>query len=285
MDITEITRQTLDLRPLRKGPGHKYDHGHALVLSGGAGRSGAARMAARGALRIGAGAVTLGVPPAAQLEVAMQVTAVMLQRVPDGAALTEALKDRRISALCLGPGLGLGDRAYSMVAAALAAPRLVLDADAITILAKDDALRAKLHPGAVLTPHGGEFARLAPDLAEMAKDDRADAKAEAAERAAARLNCVLLLKGPETVIAAPDGRTLRHRATEDRATPWLATAGAGDVLSGFITGLLARGIAPPPEAAALATYLHAEAARAHGPGLIAEDLPELLPQVLRQLGI
>ena len=284
MDISQITADTLDLSLLRKGAGHKYDHGHALVLTGGPGRTGAARLAARGALRIGAGAVTLGVPPAAQLEVAAQITAVMLQRVADDTALTDLLKDSRISALCLGPGLGVGERAKELVAAALAAPRLVLDADAITILAQNTALRDRLHSGAVLTPHGGEFARLAPDLADLAEQDRPDAKAEATQQAAMRFGCVVLLKGPETVIAAPEGKVLRHCATEDRATPWLATAGAGDVLSGFITGLLARGIAPL-DAAALATYLHAEAARQHGPGLIAEDLSELLPQVLRQLGI
>jgi len=284
MDIFEITQDSLDLTLLNKGQGHKYDHGHALVLTGGAGRTGAARMAARGALRIGAGAVTLGVPPSAQLEVAMQVTAVMLQRVEDGAALSKLLEDDRLSAVCLGPGLGVTDRGAELVGAALAADRVLLDADALTLIANDDSLRAKLHAGCVLTPHGGEFARLAPDLAEMAKEDRPDAKAEAAKAAAARLGAVVLLKGPETVIAAPDGEVTRHRATEDRATPWLATAGAGDVLSGFITGLLARGIAPM-QAAALATFLHAEVARQHGPGLIAEDLPEMLPQVLRQLGV
>ena len=284
MTISEITRESLDVALLRKQPGHKYDHGHALILSGGPGQTGAARMAARAALRIGAGAVTLGVPPAAQLETAMQVTAIMLQRVPDGAALSEALKDRRINALCLGPALGLGARAAEMVKAALAAPQVVLDADAITLLSQDADLRAALHPGCVLTPHMGEFARLAPDLAQAAKAEGQGAKAQAARDAATRFGCVILLKGPETIIATPEGNLRRHRATQDRATPWLATAGAGDVLAGLITGLLARGIAPV-EAATLATWMHAQAALQHGPGLIAEDLPDLMPQVLRDLGV
>lgn len=284
MQISQITRDTLDVTLLGKKPGHKYDHGHALVLSGGPGKTGAARMAARGALRIGAGAVTLGVPPAAQLEVAVQVTAIMLERIPDGAALADVLKDNRISALCLGPALGLGARAAGLVKAALAAPSVVLDADALTLMSQDTEICAGLHPRCILTPHMGEFARLAPDLAEAAKAERPSAKAWAAREAAARFGCVVLLKGPETVIATPEGHVRRHCATHDRATPWLATAGAGDVLAGFITGLLARGI-EPLEAASLATWLHAEAALTHGPGLIAEDLPDLLPQVLRALNV
>ncbi|MDF3382921.1 MULTISPECIES: NAD(P)H-hydrate dehydratase [Sulfitobacter] len=284
MRISEITRESLNVDLLRKEPGHKYDHGHALVLSGGPGQTGAARMAARGALRIGTGAVTLGVPPAAQLEAAMQLTAVMLQRIPDGAGLSETLEDSRINALCLGPALGLGARAAELVKAALAALHIVLDADAITLLSQDADLRDALHDGCVLTPHMGEFARLAPDLAEAAKADEEGAKAQAAREAAARFGCVILLKGPETIIATPEGEVRRHHATQDRATPWLATAGAGDVLAGLITGLLARGSAPV-EAASTAAWIHAEAALLHGPGLIAEDLPDLMPQVLRDLGV
>ncbi|NKX42007.1 NAD(P)H-hydrate dehydratase [Rhodobacteraceae bacterium R_SAG2] len=284
MTISEITRESLDVELLRKQPGHKYDHGHALVLSGGPGQTGAARMAARGALRIGAGAVTLGVPPAAQLEAAMQITAIMLHRVPDCAALSEALTDSRINALCLGPALGLGERAAGLVKAALSAPSVVLDADAITLLSQDAELCDALHENCILTPHMGEFARLAPDLAEAAQAEMQDAKARATREAAARFGCVVLLKGPETIIATPKGELRRHSVTQDRATPWLATAGAGDVLAGLITGLLARGIAPL-KAASLAAWMHAEAALLHGPGLIAEDLPDLMPQVLRDLGV
>ena len=267
--------------------GHKYGHGHALILSGGAGRTGAARLAARGALRVGAGLVTLGVPPAAQQEVACQITALMLRRVADGAALAEVLADHRINALCLGPGLGL-DRARDLVPVALGAGRAtVLDADAITGFAEDSAvLFGMLHESCVLTPHGGEFARLFPDIAERlsARPERGPAysKVDATRAAAERAGCVVLFKGPDTVIAAPDGRCSLCAAAYGRAAPWLATAGAGDVLAGLICGLLARGF-DPFEAAGTAAWLHQESARRFGPGLIAEDLPEALPGVLRAL--
>ena len=262
---------------LTKPSGHKFDHGHALVLSGGAGRTGAARLAARAALRIGAGVVTLGVPPAAQFEVAAQITALMLTRVADAAALGAVLGDGRINALCLGPGLGLG--AGALVDQVLggghlsAARRVVLDADALSLIAEDGARMEALNAHAVLTPHAGEFARLFPDLVSLPK-------VEATCQAAVRCGAVVLLKGVETVIAHPDGRCAIHAATGARAVPWLATAGAGDVLAGLITGLLARGFDPMPAAEA-ATWLHVECARVFGPGLIAEDLPDLLPQVLR----
>ena len=255
---------------------HKYNHGAALVLTGGMGRTGAARLAARGALRIGAGVVTLGAPGSAMLECACQITALMLRRIDDAAALVEALEDQRINALCLGPGMGI-DRAAALLPVALASGRaLVLDADALTALSP---LTLPLPAPCVLTPHAGEFRRLFPDLpAEGTRDTRL----ASVRAAAARAGCVVLLKGPETQIAAPGGHHASHIATGERAVPWLATAGAGDVLAGFITGLLARGVAPF-EAAQLATRLHADCARAIGPGLIAEDLPEALPGVLRGL--
>lgn len=272
-----------------KAGAHKYTHGHALVLSGGAGRTGAARLAARGALRIGAGLVTLGVPGAAQQEVASQIAAVMLRRVEDGDGLGEVLRDRRFNALCLGPGLGL-ERARELVRVACGAPEpraVVLDADALTAFADDpEVLFAVLHARCVLTPHGGEFARLFPDIAERLdaapETGPAFSKVEAARQAAARAGCVVLLKGPDTVIAAPDGRAAISSAAYGRAVPWLATAGAGDVLAGFITGLLARGFTPMA-AAESAAWLHVECARSFGPGLIAEDLTETLPAVLREL--
>ncbi|WP_010139032.1 bifunctional ADP-dependent NAD(P)H-hydrate dehydratase/NAD(P)H-hydrate epimerase [Oceanicola sp. S124] len=270
--------------------GHKFLHGHALVLTGGPGCTGAARLAARAALRIGAGLVTLGVPPSAQQEVACQVTALMLQRVGDADALREVLSDPRINALCLGPGLGLEDRARALVALALKAQRpLVLDADALSLFAAapEELLAATRGRPVVLTPHGGEFARLFPDLARAlrspAEAGPAFSALDAARAAAERAGCVVLLKGAATVIAAPDGTARVHAALGPRAAPWLATAGAGDVLAGLITGLLARG-ASPFEAASQAAWLHAEAGRRCGPGLIAEDLPEVLPQVLSALG-
>ncbi|TDE40270.1 NAD(P)H-hydrate dehydratase [Antarcticimicrobium sediminis] len=268
---------------------HKYAQGHALVLSGGSGRTGAARLAARGALRVGAGLVTLGVPPAAQQEIACQITALMLRRVADASALSTVLEDARLTALCLGPGLGLEDRARALVATALVSRRaVVLDADALTLIGRDPALFGALHAGCVLTPHGGEFARLFPDiaarLAALARSGPAYSKVDATREAAARAGCVVLFKGPDTVIAAPDGRCAVNAASYERAAPWLATAGSGDVLAGLIAGLLARGF-DPMQAAQTAAWLHVEAARAFGPGLIAEDLPEALPTVFRSLGL
>ncbi len=273
---------------LKSSEGHKYSHGHALVLTGGAGKTGAARMAARGALRIGAGLVTLGVPGSAQLEVAAQSTAVMLTRIEDADGLERVLEDDRIRALCLGPGLG-AERALALVPAALRAePQrgVVLDADALTAFADDpSALFSAIQEGCILTPHGGEFARLFPDIArklrEEATDGPAFSKIDAVREAAERAGCVVLLKGHDTVVAAPDGRCLVNAACYERAAPWLATAGAGDVLAGFATGLLARGI-NALEAASTATWLHVEAALEFGPGLIAEDLPETLPALLRR---
>ena len=270
---------------------HKYNHGHALVLSGGAGRTGAARLAARGALRIGAGLVTLGVPPSAQQEVACQITALMLTRVEGAEGLVEVLQDDRLNAVCLGPGLGL-DQARDLVPVVCAGdePRhIVLDADALTAFADaPQALFDMLHEACVLTPHGGEFARLFPDISEKlnAFPSRGPAysKVDATREAAERAGCVVLFKGPDTVIAAPDGRCSINSAQYGRAAPWLATAGAGDVLAGFIAGLLARGF-EPMQAAETAAWLHVECARSFGPGLIAEDLPEELPKVLRALGL
>lgn len=271
------------VRMLGKGAGHKYTHGHALVLSGGVGHGGAARLAARGALRIGAGLVTLGCPPAALIENAAQLNAVMLRALKDPAALEAFLTDDRINALCLGPGMGV-DAARAMLPAALAARRAtVLDADALTALAAAPDLFAQLHDRCVLTPHAGEFARLFPDLAEK-PDAPGFSKVDATRAAARRAGCIVLFKGADTVIADPNGRCRLNAACYGRAAPWLATAGAGDVLSGFIAGLLARGI-PPMQAAELGAWLHVECARHFGAGLIAEDLPEELPEVFRDLGL
>jgi hydroxyethylthiazole kinase-like uncharacterized protein yjeF len=269
---------------------HKYSHGHALILAGGVGRGGAARLAARGALRVGAGLVTVGPPPAAIIENAAQLNAIMLRPVADADALAEILEDERINALCLGPGLGAGARTMGLVAAALGAKRgTVLDADALTSFAEDPSkLFALLHENCVLTPHLGEFARLFPDLAaklaEPVTKGPAYSKVDAAREAAARAGCVVLLKGPDTVIADPQGRAAINSAHYERAAPWLATAGSGDVLAGMITGLLARGFAPMA-AAETAAWLHVEAARKFGPGLIAEDLPEMIPAVFCDLGL
>jgi len=286
--LTELVRAP-DAVSLRKADAaHKYEHGHVLVLSGGAGHTGAARLAARGALRTGAGAVSLAVPDAALAQVAAQVTAVMVRGVADGAALGEALEDTRLNALVLGPGLGVGRREADLTATALASGRAaVLDADAITLLAGSDTLRGGLHGRCVLTPHDGEFSRLCPDLserlAEVPHEGPAFSRVDAARAAARRLGAVIVLKGPATVIAEPEGRVWVHGGAL-RAAPWLATAGSGDVLAGIIAGLIARGWTPL-RAACAGVWLHAEAARGIGAGLIAEDLPDALPGVFRSLGV
>ncbi len=274
---------------LGKSLGHKYTHGHALTLAGGAGRGGAARLAARAALRIGAGAVTVGCPPEALVENAAQLNAIMLQAVDDVGAMAAILSDARVNALCVGPGLGLGRDQAALLATALDSGRaLVLDADALTLVAQDAALFAMLHERCVLTPHAGEFARLFPDIAKRL-DGFADkgppfSKVDATREAAARAGCVVLFKGPDSVIADPSGLCSINASVYDRAAPWLATAGSGDVLAGFITGLLARGFAPI-QAAETGAWLHTECALSFGPGLIAEDLPDELPKVLRNIGV
>ncbi len=285
----KITMTPDSIAALRKSPDcHKYDHGHLLVLSGGAGKTGAARLAARGALRIGAGLVTLGVPPTAQMEVSMHITAIMLMRIADAAALETALQDARISALCLGPGMGV-DRAAALAKSALGggsvqARPTVLDADALTALGNDADLFEMLHAGCVLTPHAGEFARIFPDLDLPRGPAEGSARIDAVCAAARRAGCTVLLKGADTVIAGPDGNCAMHSARGGNAAPWLATAGAGDVLAGFVAGLMARGFAPM-EAAQSAVWLHAACARQFGPCLIAEDLPEVLPAVMAELSV
>lgn len=270
---------------LAKAPeAHKYSHGHALVLAGSPGKGGAARLAARAALRVGAGLVTLACPQPALAENAAHLTAIMLITLPDGYALRGLLADARLSALCLGPGLGL-PRALDMVPAALWGKRpTLLDADALSAFAADPApLFAALHEDAVLTPHFGEFRRLFPDIAAQIETG-ALTRIEATRHAADRAGCTVLLKGFETAIAHPSGEAALHQASGNAAAPWLATAGSGDVLAGLITGLMARGFAPY-DAACTGTWLHAAAARSFGPGLIAEDLPEELPKVFRALAL
>jgi len=216
--LLDPDRDTARLRAhFTKGQGHKYSHGHVLVLAGGMGRTGAARLAARAALRVGAGA------------------------------------------------------------------------DALTLIARHPELRAALHAGCILTPHMGEFARLWPDLAQRltygdeALTGPAFSKIDATRAAAKSVGCTVLLKGPDTLIAEPNGYAHVHADVYDRTAPWLATAGAGDVLAGFIAGGIAQSTRDAAWCAAAAAWLHVEAARAFGPGLIAEDLPETVSDVLRRL--
>lgn len=257
--------------------GNKYDRGHALAVSGAADGTGAARMGARAALRAGAGLVTVASPFDALETNAAHLTAIMLKPFKGPAGLAEILADHRKNAVLIGPAVGIGEEtrqlAYEVLKCGAAA---VLDADVITSFAADsrDLWRAiaelKDRP-VVFTPHEGEFERLFPDLGNGSKLDRA-------RSAAQRSGAVVLLKGADTVVAAPDGRA----AINDNATPWLATAGAGDVLAGIIVGLLAQRM-PAFEAACAGAWMHGKAADAIGPGLIAEDLPEQLPQVLSHL--
>ncbi|KAA9009259.1 NAD(P)H-hydrate dehydratase [Histidinibacterium aquaticum] len=262
---------------------HKYERGHVLVLGGGPGKGGASRMTARAALRIGAGLVTLAVPPGALQENAAQLDAIMLKPLRDAEALSQMLEDDRLSTLVLGPGLGKGEGTRALVRAALAAERAtVLDADALTSFSEaPEALFDALHPACVLTPHEGEFARLFPDLGQKSREM---AKPEAAAEAARRAGATILLKGPDTVIASPDGAVSLQASAYERSARWLGTAGAGDVLAGMIGGMLGQGTVPAHLAAEAAAWLHVEAALAFGPGLVAEDLPDMLPRVFRDLG-
>ena len=261
--------------PRPKAEGHKYARGHCVVVSGPAHATGAARLAARGALRIGAGLVSVASPAAAVAVNAAALTAIMVKPFEGPNGLADLLKDSRFNAVVIGPGAGVGQETQQLVAAVLrSAAAAVLDADALTSFrAEPMVLFAMLREPAVLTPHDGEFARLFPGLLASSKS-----KVEAVRAAAARAKCTVLLKGADTVIASADGRAIVNA----NAPPSLATAGSGDVLSGFIGGLLAQGLSSF-DAAACATWLHGAAASAFGPGLIAEDLPEQLPAVLKDL--
>ena len=267
--------------PLPRPDGHKYSRGHAVVVSGGLSTTGAARLAARGALRAGAGLVTIASPREALAVNAAASLAVMVRPVDGAAELGAFLRDRRRNAVVLGPGGGVGAAMRELVTAVLASEAAaVLDADALTSFADDLAGLVALISNrggraAVMTPHDGEFSRLFKVIDE---DANLKGKLEKARLAARSTGAILLFKGPDTVVAAPDGRAV----IAENAPPYLATAGAGDVLSGMIGGLLAQGM-PAFEAASAAVWLHGQAASAFGPGLIAEDLSEMLPKVYGRL--
>ncbi|MCC2111887.1 MAG: NAD(P)H-hydrate dehydratase [Hyphomicrobiales bacterium] len=254
---------------------HKYSRGHAVVVSGPMLRTGAARLAATAALRAGAGLVTLASPPDALTVNAAHLTAVMLMRMEDADEFADILRDERKNAVVLGPGAGVGSTTRALAATALSGDRaVVLDADALTSFADDPDMLFTLVERAgrtpVLTPHDGEFARLFPDLDGLSKLERARVAAE-------RAHSVVVLKGPDTVIAAPNGRA----AISEDLPCWLATAGSGDVLAGIVAGLLAQHM-PVFEAACAAVWMHGAAAAAIGPGLISEDLAPALCDVIRE---
>ena len=249
---------------------NKYTRGHALIF-GGYPMTGAARMAARAAARAGAGLTTLAVPEIALPIYAAALTSVMVQCLATPEDFDRLLKDQHISALLIGPGAGASQETRTRVLAMLATGRpTLLDADAITAFQDDPpALDRAIVGPCVLTPHDGEFRRLF---------DPGGDKLTRTRRAALRSGAIIVLKGSDTVIAAPDGRVVINA----NAPPTLATAGSGDVLSGIGLGLLAQGM-NPFLAAAAAVWLHGAAGTEFGPGLIAEDLPDLLPCVLRRL--
>ncbi|MCR9122505.1 MAG: NAD(P)H-hydrate dehydratase [Phyllobacteriaceae bacterium] len=260
---------------------HKYARGAVAVFSGPRHGTGASRLAAMAAQRAGAGAVTiLGHPNALDVHAA-HVTSIMLRRWGDDPPATlESLKG--IGAVMLGPGFGDLPLARSLATSIVKGrgPALVLDADGITAFADDasslfEAAKARDEPALVLTPHAGEFARLFPDVAA----DASAGKLAMARAAAERSGAIIVFKGPDTVIAAPDGRA----AINANATPALATAGSGDVLAGAISGLAAQGM-PVFEAACAAVWLHGEAGRIAGPVAIAEDLVAALPKVFPLAG-
>jgi ADP-dependent NAD(P)H-hydrate dehydratase / NAD(P)H-hydrate epimerase len=267
--------------PVPRLTGHKYDRGHAVVLSGPSWSTGAARLAARGALRAGAGLVTIASPREALPVNAAASLAVMVRAVDGASELAVFLADRRFNAVAIGPGLGVGEATCESVLTALAGDRaVVLDADAITSFADNpgrlsQAIAARPGKATILTPHEGEFSRYFWALDERTK---VGSKLERARLAAALVGAVVLIKGGDTVVATPDGRA----SIAANAPAYLATAGAGDVLTGITAGLLAQGM-PAFEAASAAVWLHGEAALAAGPGLISEDLPEALPRVYREL--
>ena len=261
---------------------HKYDHGHVLVLSGPSSRGGAARLAARAALRIGAGLVTLGAPSAALAEHAAQLNAVMLAEVGSVERLEQVLQDRRINAVCIGPGLGRDALARELTLAVLESGRSsVLDADALTAFADSPELLNETVCGrTVLTPHAGEFARLFGGLPASRDSAGSLQRIDAVREAAFSSRATVLLKGACTVIASPNGEVSLVAATGANAVPWLATAGSGDVLAGLIAGLLARGADADSAAGTGAWFLNA-AARAIGPGMISEDIAERIPAELQ----
>jgi hydroxyethylthiazole kinase-like uncharacterized protein yjeF len=260
----------LDAYPWPKTAGHKYQRGHALIL-GGKVMTGASRLAALGAMRIGAGLVTLAAPENAWPVYAASMMSVIVQPIAGVAEFEALLADPRRNAIAIGPGAGVGEDTRQGVIAALATKRaVILDADALTSFADcREALFGAIAGPCVLTPHEGEFARLFPGGCD---------KLARARDAAKRSNAVIALKGADTVIATPDGRAIINT----NAPPELATGGSGDVLTGFITGLMAQGL-DPFRAAAAAVWLHGEAAAEFGAGLMAGDLPDTLLPVLQRL--
>ncbi len=271
---------------------HKNERGHAMVVSGGPLNTGAARLAAMGALRAGAGLVTVLSPPEAAVVNATHLTAIMVSAFSDAISLRRMVEEKA-QALVIGPAAGVSEATRRHVRDLLSLGRpIVLDADALTVFAdRPDALFQALHGEVVLTPHLGEFRRLFPDLsARLAAADTDLDRLAIVREAAKRCGATVLLKGPDTIIAGGaedieahgDGGMLVPAAINTNAPPDLATAGSGDVLAGIICGLMAQGM-PAFAAACAGAWLHGAAGQRAGRGLIAEDLPSCLPGVLQDL--
>ncbi len=260
--------------------GHKYHRGHAVVVSGGPASTGAARLGARAALRSGAGLVTVATPPEALAVNAAHLTAIMLAPFDTAAGLGRLLEDRRLNVVLIGPAAGVGGETRANVRAVLeSGAACVLDADALTSFAPCpselfDAIMSGPHRSVVMTPHEGEFSRL------FFESGTASGKIERAIGAAKASGATIILKGPDTVVACADERA----AVNTNAPATLATAGSGDVLGGIVAGLLAQGM-PAFDAACAAVWLHGETGNVVGRGLIAEDLPEALPDILKGLSL
>ena len=269
----KLWENTAPSLPAIASDSHKYRRGYAVVWSGPEFATGAARLAAMAAARIGAGVVSIAGPEAALRVHAAHVSSIMLRVTESEAKLTTLLEDKRITALCIGPGAGISPVLRRKVLAALRADAAcVLDADALTSFeghAKElfHAIKANLTRPVVLTPHEGEFIRLFNGLT-----DSLESKVELVRRAAALSGAIVLLKGADTVIAAPDCRAKINA----NAPAKLATAGSGDVLAGIITGLLAQGM-DGFDAACAGAWLHGDAGnKMNRRSLIAEDLIEAL---------
>ncbi len=263
--------------PKQKISSHKYDAGHCIVVSGDELHTGAARMAAKAALRIGAGLVSLIGEKSALLIHATQLSSIMLSEVSCVNDLTKLLKDKRFNSIVIGPALGVGEKTKAFVLSALASSaNIVIDADGLSSFADNpkqlfDAIKVKKSGEIVLTPHGGEFAKIF--------NIKANSKVELAREAAKISGSTIVLKGADSVIASPCGWAIIN----NNAPPYLATAGSGDVLAGTIGGLLAQSMGGF-EAASAGVHLHGAAgALFGGRGLIADDLPDLLPQALSKV--
>ncbi|MEO9640873.1 MAG: NAD(P)H-hydrate dehydratase [Lentilitoribacter sp.] len=266
-----------DHYPILKATGHKYSRGHTLSVSAGLDKSGAARLMAKAALRMGAGLVTIACPSETLSAHAARTDAIMLSKMDNEHELSNILDDKRINAVCVGPGLDPNEQTRSITKIILNTDKsVVLDAGALTAFSDEpcalfDLIKARSSP-TILTPHDGEFARLFPVLT-LSQD-----KVKRTKIASETSSATVVLKGPDTVIA----KGSNNAAITSNAPPWLATAGSGDVLCGIITALLAQGM-PEFEAACAGVWFHGEAGAKAGPGLISSDLEIALKDVIQNI--